>query len=113
MAHGSNTCILRSDFVVDLLVVESRQTGSNVVSLAHFEVFTEVLITAPPVSVDHSKTLVAANLMEVRITNVILFAINWEATVFSSKLVFVVGLTNPVAEVFNQLFFLVLNHNIK
>ena len=34
--------------------------GTEVVFLAHFEVFTEVLVTAPPIQVDHTESLVPA-----------------------------------------------------
>lgn len=33
--------------------------------LAHLEVLSEVLVSAPPVEVNHVKTLVTSNLMEI------------------------------------------------
>ena len=81
MAHSCDACILSSNFVVDLLMIESRKAGSDVMALAHFKVFSEVLITAPPVRVDHTKTFVTSDLVEVGVANVVLLAVNWETTI--------------------------------
>ena len=82
MAHSSDASILLCDVVVDLLVVKSSERWSDIVLLAHLEVFTEVLVAAPPVSVDHAKTLVTSNLMDVRVANIILLSVGWVASVF-------------------------------
>ena len=50
-------------------------------ALTHLEVFSKVLITAPPIRVDHTKTLVTSDLMEVGVSNIVLLAINWETTI--------------------------------
>ncbi len=41
-------------------------------SLSHVEVLSEVLISAPPVGVDHGGLLVLANLMEVGVSHIVL-----------------------------------------
>ena len=65
VAHSSDAGILLGYVVVDFLVVKSTEGRSDVVLLAHFEVLTEVLVAAPPVSVNHAKALVSADLMDV------------------------------------------------
>jgi len=113
VAHGVDAGVLLGNIVIDLFVVETGLARSDVVALTHLEVLTEVLVTAPPISVHHTESLVAANLMEVRVANVILLAIGRETTVLVSGAVHVVGLSNTVAEMFDHLFLLVLNHNVE
>ena len=49
--------------------------------LAHVEVLPEDLVTAPPVRVDHRNALVAQDLVRICITNVVLVAVDGEASV--------------------------------
>ena len=60
---------------------ESGKAGPNVVLLAHFEILAEVLITAPPVKVNHAQTLIPSDLMEVRVADIVLFTIGRETAV--------------------------------
>lgn len=106
VAHGSNFRVFLGNIGVKLLVLEASKRWFDVVSLAHFEVLAEVLVTAPPVSVDQSKSLVSANLMEVRVANVVLLAISRETTVTDCSSVVFVGLTNSPSIVFNHGFLL-------
>lgn len=46
-------------------MVESVERRSDAVLLSHFEVLSEVLVTAPPVGPDHVQLLVSPDLMEV------------------------------------------------
>ena len=57
--------VLLLDVAVDLLVVETIERRSDAVLLSHFEVLSEVLVTAPPVGPDHVQLLVSPDLMEV------------------------------------------------
>ena len=50
-------------------------------SLSHVEVLSEVLVSAPPVGVDHADSLISSNLMEVGVSNVVLLSIRWESSV--------------------------------
>ena len=75
MAHREELGISFGGVVVDLFVVEARSTGFDVVLFTHLEVLSEVLVSAPPVQVNSLNTLVSANLMEVRVTNVVLFVV--------------------------------------
>ena len=82
-------------------------------SFAHLKVLSEVLVTAPPVSVNHAKALVAAHLMEVRVSHVVLLAVDRETTVSVSGSVLVVHLTEAVAPGCNHIFFLGLDDHVQ
>ena len=73
--------VLLFDVSIDLLVVEAGEGGSDTVALSHLEVLSEVLVTAPPVGPDHIQALVAAGLMEVRVSHVVLLSVYGEPTV--------------------------------
>ena len=73
--------VLLFDIGVDLLVIESGESRSDTVALSHLEVLSEVLVTAPPVGPDHVQALVAAGLMEVRVSHVVLLSVYGEPTV--------------------------------
>ena len=81
MAQGSNSSILLCNLIEDGLVIEARKTWSDVILLSHLKVFTEVLVSAPPVCVDHTKTFASSHLMEVGVANIILDAVSWESPV--------------------------------
>lgn len=98
--------ILLLDVGVDLLVVETRERGSDAVALSHLEVLSEVLIAAPPVGPDHIEALVAAGLMEVGIADVILLSVDGEAAVSVACTVLLAHLTESVAPVLNHAFLL-------
>ena len=66
---------------VDGLMVESAQGWLDIMSLPHFEVLSEVLISTPPILVDHTHSLVSSHLMEVRVSNIVLFAICWKTSI--------------------------------
>ena len=113
MSHSSNRSVLGSHVVVDCLVSESGKAGPDVVLLAHFEILAEVLITAPPVQVDHAQALVPSNLMEVGVADVVLFTIGRETAISYSHGVPLVGLTQMPAPVLNHPLFLVFNHGVE
>jgi len=92
-------------------VVESAQGWSDIVLLSHLEVFTEVLVSAPPVSVDHTETLASSDLMEVRVADVVLDSVDWESAVAMSSTVRLVGLTDSVSPMVDHLFLLILDHH--
>ena len=66
---------------VDALVVEAAQSWLEVVPLPHLEVLSEVLVSAPPVSVDHRNSLISSYLMEVGVSNIVLFMISWHSSI--------------------------------
>ena len=71
-------------------------------ALSHFEVLTEVLISAPPVGPDHVQTLVPAHLMEVGVSHVVLLPINREPPVSVGRAMGLVGLTQAVPPVLDH-----------
>lgn len=73
--------VLSSNIGVDLFVVETGEGWLDAVLLSHFEVLSEVLVSAPPVGPDHIESLVSSDLMEVRVPNVVLLSICGESTV--------------------------------
>ena len=92
---------------------EARQSGLDILLLAHLEVFAEVLVTAPPVEMDHADSLVTANLMEVRVPDVVLDPVGGESTIAIELTVSLVSLADSVAPVLNHLLLLVLDHNVE
>ena len=86
----------------DWLVVEASLGWSDSILLSHFEVLAEVLVTAPPVEMDHAQSLVPSDLMEVRVANVVLDTVDGESTVSVAHGVPFVGLSNPISPVLNH-----------
>ena len=110
VAHSSNASILRCNIVVDLLVIEAWIGWLNVVFFTHLEILAEILISAPPVGVNHTNTFVTFHLMEVRVTQVVLLTVCRE-TESSWSTMFVVSFTKTVTPVMNHTFFLKFNHH--
>ena len=81
--------------------------------LAHLEIFAEVLVTTPPVKMNHGDSLVPQTLMEVRVPDVVLFTVSGHTTISDSKRVFAVGLSQMPSPVLDHLLLLVLDHNIE
>ena len=75
-------------------------------SLSHLEVLSEVLVSAPPVCPDHVQLLVSSNLMEVRISDIILLSVDWESSVSVRGTMGLVGLSKSVSPVLNHTFLL-------
>jgi len=73
--------VLFFDVCVDGLVVEARHGWSDIVLLSHFEVLSEVLVSAPPVGPNHADSLVSPDLMEVRVSHIVLLSVYWESSV--------------------------------
>ena len=111
--HLGDFKILGGSFLENGLVSEAGQSGSHVVLLAHLEVLAEVLVTAPPVQVDHIEALATSNLMEVRVSDVVLDTIDGHSSIAILQSVCRVGLTNSIAPVLHHALLLVLNHHVK
>ena len=113
VAHGGDGGVLLGHVVINLFMVESSSCGADVVALSHLEVFSEVLVTAPPVKMDHTKSLVSADLMEVGVSHIVLFTVSRETAVTSGQLVLLVSLSNVPSPVLNHLFFLVFDESVE
>ena len=111
--HLSDLPIPVGSGLVDRLVGEAREGRLDVVPLAKLEVLAEVLVTAPPVQVDHVDALVTAHLMEVRVSHVVLDTIGRESSVAHKVSVSLVGLTDSVAPVLNHSLLLILDHHVE
>ena len=94
-------------------MIESRECWFDIVSLSHFEVLSEVLVSAPPVSVDHADSLVSSNLMEVRVSNVVLLSIRWHSSVGMRGIVVLVDLSDVPLPLGNHAFFLLLGEQVE
>ena len=109
MTQSSEFSVLLGNTVVDFDVLETGGAWLNLVLLAHFEVLSEVLVTAPPVQVDHTESLVAALLINVGVLEIVLLSVVGEAAILVSWTVLVVGLSNAMSPVLAHFFFLVLH----
>ena len=98
---------------MDGLVGEAGQGRLDVVPLAQLEVLAEVLITAPPVQVDHVQTLVTTSLMEVGVTNVVLDAVSGEPAIASGRTMSLGALTDSPAPVVDHALLLVLDEQVE
>ena len=78
---------------------------------AHFEVLAEVLVTAPPVRVDHVEALVTSHLMEIGISHIVLDTIDGVSPIAMRCIVRWIALANSIAPVLNHPLLLVLNHH--
>ena len=82
-------------------------------SLSHIEVLSEVLISAPPICMDHACFLVSSDLMEVRVSNVVLLSIGWESSIRVVWTIELVDLTNVPFPLVDHLLFLVSSEEIQ
>ncbi len=94
--------VLFLDVAVDFFVVEAREGRSDAVSLSHLEVLSEVLVSAPPVGPDHVKSFVSSDLMEVRVSHVMLLSVDGESSVSVGKAVTLVGLSESIPPVLDH-----------
>ena len=89
-------------------MLETREGWLDSILLSHVEVLSEVLVSAPPVGVDHGDSLVSSDLMEVGVSNVVLLSVSWESSVRVRRIVMLVGLADGPLELGNHTFFLLL-----
>ena len=94
-------------------MVEARHRRLDAVLLAHVEVLPEDLVAAPPVRVDHRDALVAQDLVRVGIANVVLVAVDGEASVAVLLVVVPVALTDRPLPLLDHVFLLHLRQQVK
>ena len=97
----------------DWLVVEAGLGWLDSILLSHFKVLAEVLVTAPPVEVDHAQSLVSPHLMEVGVANIVLNTVDWHSTVSVAHGVELVGLSDSVSPVLNHSLLSVLLSDVE
>ena len=105
--------VLSQSLVIDLLVSEAAESGLDSVSLTHVEVLSEHLVSAPPVGVNHADSLVAENLMRVRVSHVVLVTINGEASVRVRRVVVTVVLADVPLPLGNHVLLLLLGEQVQ
>jgi hypothetical protein len=93
-------------------VVESTERWSDVVSLSHLEVLSEVLISAPPVGVNHANSLISSDLMEVGVSNIVFLVISRHSSITVRSRVVAVDLSNVPLPLLNHRFLLFLGNEV-
>ena len=94
-------------------MVESTQGRSDIVSLSHVEVLSEVLVSAPPVGMDHADSLVSSDLMEVGVSDVVLLSVDWESSVGVAAIVVFVDFTNVPFPVVDHALLLLFGQKVE
>lgn len=105
--------VLLESFFIEWLVVEAGHRWLNAVSFSHVEVLSEVLISAPPVGVDHADSLISSNLMEVGVSNVVLLSISWESSIGVWGVIVLVDLSDVPLPLSDHTLFLLLGQKVK
>ena len=82
-------------------------------SLSHIEVLSEVLVSAPPVGMDHGDSLISSDLMEVGVSHVVLLSISWESSVGMWGVVVLVDLSDVPLPLGDHALLLLLSQKIK
>ena len=94
-------------------MLEPRVGGTDIVLLSHLEVLAEVLVSAPPVGVNHTETFVSADLMEVSVADIVLMSVSRHTSVGVSLAVFVVGFSNVPSPLSSHVFLFVFADDIE
>ena len=81
-------------------------------SLSHVEVLSEVLVSAPPVGVDHADSLIPSNLMEVGVSHVVLLSVRWESSIGVRGIVMLVHLSDVPLPLGDHALLLLLGQEI-
>ena len=94
-------------------MLEVSVVGADVVLLSHLKVLPEILVSAPPVGVDHAQTLVSADLMEVSVPDVVLMSVSRHTSVGVSSSMLVVHLSNVPSPLLAHRLLLVLADDVE
>ena len=111
--HGGDLGVLLGNIVEEFEVLETGVRRADIVLLSHLEVLSEVLVSAPPVGVDHTETLVSANLMEVSVADIVLMSIGRHTSVRVSLVMLVVGFSNVPSPFGSHVLLLVFADNVE
>ena len=94
-------------------MLESGEAWLDSVFLSHVEVLSEVLVSAPPVGVDHGHSLVSKLLMGVRVPQIVLVSMSREPPIRCRVAVMLVVLTNVPSPVSNHILFFGFSQEIE
>ena len=100
--------VLRHSVRIDGLVVEAGHRWLDIVSLSHLEVLSEVLVSAPPVGVDHADSLVSSHLMEIGVSYIVLLPIGWQTSIGMGIVIVSIILTKMPSPIVDHTLFLLL-----
>jgi hypothetical protein len=93
-------------------MIESRECWLDIVSFSHLKVLSEVLVSAPPVSVDHRDSLISSDLMEVGISDIVFLVISWHSSIRVWGVVMLIDLSNVPLPLGDHRFLLFLSYEI-
>ena len=82
-------------------------------SLSHLKVLSKVLVSAPPVSVNHGHSLVPPDLMEVGVTHIVLLPVHREPSVSVWRVVVLVDLADVPFPLGDHALFLLLGQQVE
>lgn len=82
-------------------------------SFSHVEVLSEALISAPPIGVDHTDSLISSNLMEIGVSDVILLSVSWHSSIGVRGVVMLVNLSDVPFPLSDHTFFLLFGQKVK
>jgi len=83
------------------------------VPLSHLEVLSEVLVSAPPVKMDHTDSLVSSHLMEVRISHVVLLTVCRKTSISMWGIIVLISFSNMPSPLRHHVFFLLLSQHVE
>lgn len=93
-SHLHEGCSLLHCILINLLMSKSTEWGSNSMSLSHFKVLSEVLISAPPIELDHTDSLISELLVEVTVSHIALLSICWHSSISMWLALLCINFTN-------------------
>lgn len=93
-------------------MVEPRHGWLEVVSLSHVEVLSEVLISAPPIEMDHGHSLVPLDLMEVGVSDIVFMSINWESSITVRTIIVLIVVTIMPSPLIHHALLLLLSDQV-
>ena len=103
-SHVMQFLVFLFSFIINLFMIEATERWSDAVSLSHFKVLSEVLISAPPVGKDTWELLVLSNLMEVRISHIVFLSIYWESSISMWSIILLINFSNSEIPCINKVF---------
>jgi hypothetical protein len=93
-------------------MIEPRHGWLDVVSLSHVEVLSEVLISAPPIEMNHGHSLVPLDLMEIGVSDIVFMSISWESSITVWLIIELIGVTIVPHPLIDHTFLLLLSDQV-
>ena len=112
-SHVHHGLVLGNSVLVDVFVVEAAEGWADIVPLSHLEVLSKVLVSAPPVGVDHADSLISSHLMEVGVSHIVLLAISWKTSVGVRVIIVSIVFTNVPSPLRDHVLLLLFGKKVK